>query len=249
MALSLVLGCTVKKPYAYGVFLGIENKDIGRLDNYNKVVIEPSEFKHADISSLHKKNKEVYGYINIGALEEYRPYFKQFENITLSIYEDWPDERWVDVSSKEWQNFIINDLGSKYSKMGFDGFFLDNADVYYHYPKEDIFNGLCDILKGLKKYNIPLIINGGDSFVTECISKNIYPDLFDGINQESVFTNGDRTGETTEYYKEYIEKVGESSLSVYLLEYGADKDLSKEIDRYCKEKGFIWYNAPNKDLK
>lgn len=182
-------------------------------------------------------------------MEEYRPYFKQFENITLSVYDDWPDERWVNVASKEWQDFIINDLGKKYSKMGFDGFFLDNTDVYYHYQKEDIFNGLCNILTGLKKYNISLIINGGDSFVTECIDKDIYRNLFDGINQESVFTNEDSSGETSSYYKTYLKNIKKTSLDVYLLEYNANAALSKEIDRYCKENGFIWYNAKGKQLK
>ena len=243
------IACTVKKSYPYGVFLGLNNSDIKRLTDYDTIVIEPAEFSAGDIEKLHHDNKKIYAYINIGAIEEYRPYFSRFKNITLDIYEDWPDERWVDVSSKKWLEFIVDNLGKKYAEMGFDGFFLDNADVYYHYPDENIFNGLCNILLGLKKYNITLIINGGDTFVAECIDKNIAKNLFNGINQESVFTNHDDLGETLNYYKEYLKNVKNASLDVYLLEYSADATLSKEIEKYCTDNGFIWYNAASKSLK
>ena len=141
--------------------------------------------------------------------------------------------------------------------MGFDGLFLDNADVFCNYPTENIFQGLCKILKGLRKYDMKLIINGGDHFVAKCMENDIALSLFDGINQETVFTSidfenkhfGIQTKDETDYFKDYLTKAKEYGLSVYLLEYCADQSLAKKIETYCSKNGFLWYNAENLDLR
>lgn len=259
----VVSGCSKKHTfeheheYKYGVFLGINEDEVDKLKLYQFVVIEPAEFSVTTIEQLHNNGKTVYGYLNIGSVEEYRDYFDRFEEVFLGVYQDWPDEQWVDVSCSQWQDFIVDELAKQYFDLDINGFFLDNVDVYYNYPKEEIYQGLCAILKGLKKYNIPLIINGGDMFVSRCIEENIALSLFDGINQETVFTAIDfenqsfkiQSKDETEYFKEYLEKVKENGLTVYLLEYGANRDLSKNIDDYCLANGFYWYNANNLDLR
>ena len=73
-------------------------------------------------------------------------------------------------------------------------------------------SGFCAILKGLKKYDLTLIINGGDTFVSRCIEENTASSLFDGVNQETVFTRIDFTSKTysqqaeaeTTYFQEYL---------------------------------------------
>jgi len=249
--------CSEKSSLDYGVFLGINGDEIARLRGYKTVVIEPSEFQADQIRALQESGTSVYGYINIGAIEEYRPYFDRFRALTLGVYENWEDERWVDVSSSLWQDFIVNNLGRQFADLGMDGFFLDNADVYYHYPTEEIYQGLIKILQGLKTYNIPLILNGGDTFVSRCLEEGIAMSLIDGINQETVFTSidfdhgayGKQSEEETAYFQDYLSKVRSAGLSVFLLEYHADKSLYKTIDAYCKENGFRWYNAPDLELR
>ncbi|MGI6258949.1 MAG: endo alpha-1,4 polygalactosaminidase [Anaerolineaceae bacterium] len=250
-------GCSTKGSMDYGVFLGINGDEMDKLRGFKTVVIEPSEFQSDQIQALQEAGTSVYGYINIGAVEKYRPYFNQYREIMLSVYENWEDERWVDVSSPLWQDFIVNNLGRQYAKLGLDGFFLDNADVYYHYPNDEIYQGLIKILQGLKTYNIPLILNGGDIFVSRCLEEGIAMSLIDGINQETVFTSidydhgryGKRSEEETAYFQDYLSKVRSAGLSVFLLEYRADKSIYKTIDAYCKENGFRWYNAPDLELR
>lgn len=109
----------------------------------------------------------------------------------------------------------------------------------------------------LKACKLPLIINGGDVFVSRCMEEDTACLLFDGINQETVFTDinfeeythGVRAQSESLYFREYIEKAKAYGLSVYLLEYGADEILSKEIDTYCKKNGFVWYNAEGLELR
>lgn len=257
IGLLFISGCAKKLQNEYGVFLGINDDEISRLNDYKQVVIEPQEFSKESIDKLHNEEKIIYGYLNVGALEEYRTYFDRFENLSLGVYEDWPDERWVDVSSKTWQDFIINELAREYKSMGFDGLFLDNLDVYYFFRTDDIFDGLCLILGGLKELGLELVINGGDTFVSRCIEKDIASNLFDAVNQETVFTMinfesktyGKQKEEETMYFTNYLKRVKDDGLDVYLLEYCANLTLSKEINSYCKENGFIWYNAKSLDLK
>lgn len=255
--LLLVSGCAIEHPQAYGVFIGINEEESDRLEKYKLVVIEPSEFSVMHIEELHAAEKTVYGYLNIGAVEEYRPYYDQFQELFLGVYVDWPDEQWINVGSPIWQSFIIDELGKQYANMGLDGLFLDNADVFYYRPTEEIFLGLCAIMQGLREYDLELIINGGDLFVSKCIDKDIALFLFDGVNQETVFTRidfenqhyGIQSEEETAYFKKYLAKVKEYGLSVYLLEYGADRCLSSKINAYCSENGFIWYNANGIELR
>lgn len=245
----------------YGVFIGTDNID--KIKGYNVVVVEPASIDIGGVESLHKTNEKIYAYLNIGSLENYRPYFNEFKEKTLGLYENWEDEYWMDVSDIAWQNLIVDKLGRDIVDKGFDGFFIDNCDVYYYYPNEEIFNGLSSILQGLrslnmtKKYKIDIIINGGDTFVSKCIENKTATELFDGVNQECVFTDIDFENKTYKeknesdrgYFKEYLSNVKKHRLEVYLIEYGANSKLIKEIKNYCNENGFHWYNARESDLK
>ncbi|EIC95802.1 PF03537 domain protein [Lachnoanaerobaculum saburreum F0468] len=254
--------CKVKQMKKdYGVFIGTDNID--KIKGYNVVVVEPASIDVSGVEFLHKTNEKVYAYLDIGSLENYRPYFNEFKEKTLGLYENWEDEYWMDVSDIAWQKLIVDKLGRDIVDKGFDGFFIDNCDVYYNYPTEEIFNGLSSILQGLrslnmtKKYKIDIIINGGDTFVSRCIENKTATELFDGVNQECVFTDIDFENKTykeknesdIEYFKEYLANIKKHIPEVYLIEYGANSNLIKEIENYCNENGFHWYNARGLDLK
>lgn len=259
LALLSLLGTfkDMNKKKDYGVFLGIEKTEISKLNDYKTVVIEPSNFSKSDIEQVHKDGKFVYGYLNVGSIEKFRSYYKDFKSLSLGTYENWPDERWIDVTASDWQKFIVQELGKKYADKGIDGFFIDNTDVYYQYPREEIFQGLTSIMKGLRDYKLKIIINGGDPFVSRCIDENIAKDFFDGINQECVFTSidfdnksyGIQARDETKRYKEYLSKVKKAGLEVYLLEYGAGPSIQDIIDKYCKQNDFKYYNAESLELK
>jgi len=238
----------------YGVFLGVSNKMNERLQGYETLVIEPSAFDATDIAIFHKSGQKVFGYLNVGALENYRSYYAEYERFALGVYEDWPDEKWMDVSKKEWQDFVVNTLALGIKEKGFDGFFVDNTDVYYNYRREEIYEGLISILKKLKSTGLKIIINGGDTFVSKVLDEG--ENVFDCVNQECVFTSIDFKAnrykkqklEATEYFLEYLQKVRKHKKLVYLLEYGASKDLKDVIDSYCKNEGFVAFISKDKNL-
>lgn len=244
--------------YEYGVFLGADPEDVSDMESYKKIVIDAQYFDKEEITRLKDSGHTVYSYINLGSVEEFRSYFKNYEDYFLGVYENWEDERWVDVSQKDWQKFVVDDLAKKILDKGVDGLFVDNCDVYYNFKKTEIFNGVTEILKGFKKYGTYVIINGGDTYVTEYAKKNKSLDaVMDAVNQESVFSAIDwdhdtftkNSDEDREYFQDYCKLVADYGKDVYLLEYTKDSKVIDSIKKYCKEKGYTYYASSTLDLK
>ena len=243
--------------YEYGVFLGAEPEDIPDMESYKKIVIDAQSFSESQISGLKESGHIVYSYINIGSVEEYRSYFDTYSKYTLGVYENWEDERWVDVSQKEWQDFIVKKLTKEILDKGVDGLFVDNCDVYYNYQKDKIYDGVTEILKGLKSYGTYVIINGGDTYVKEYAERNgDLSAVMDAENQESVFSaiNWDDNSFTEnkasdrEYFQDYCKLVSDLGKDVYLLEYTKSSSTIEAIKEYCAENGYTYYASSTLDL-
>ena len=240
----------------YGVFISLDSSALKLLSDYETVVIDAQYFSKKDISYLKKKGCKVYSYLNIGSIETFRDYYDIYEKYTLGDYENWEEEKWMDVSQKKWQSFL-----SKHEKRlvdkGVDGFFVDNCDVYYVYHTDKMFRGLTKILRHMKTYGKDIIINGGDTYVMEY--KKRYGNLSDimtGVNQESVWTSIDfktrrlcsQKKEVREYYQNYIENCEEQGLEVYLVEYTTNRKLKKKIQEYCSQKNYHYYISNSIEL-
>ncbi|MBP5303438.1 MAG: endo alpha-1,4 polygalactosaminidase, partial [Clostridia bacterium] len=176
---------------------------------------------------------------------------------SLGIYEDWPDERWMDVSQEKWQQFILS-LADNLIAKGFDGFFIDNTDVYYLYKKPAIYKGLTTILSSLYQKGVDIIINGGDVYVQTYINEGEPKGkIFDGVNQEDVYTSYDfdkevyekNDKETRTYYTEYLKKVKSRGYTVYVLEYANKASVRDEAMNYSKKNGFTCYVSEDIDLR
>ncbi len=272
LVLCILLGCLGIKTeaagkgfkYEYGVFLSVEagKKAMSRFGDYKTIIIDVQNgFKAKDIKKLKKQGHKVYSYINVGAIENFRDYYDDYKDEMLDVYENWPDERWVDVSSKRWQKFILDDLSERILKTGVDGFFVDNVGVYYQYMNtarsEGIYEGLCTILMGLSDKG-KVIVNGGDTFVRRYYEENGTLDgVLDGVNQESVFSRiidyeKDKFGKSKavdrKYFLDYLGIVKKAKKKVYLLEYTKSKKLMRSIKKYCKKMGYKYYISGKLDL-
>ena len=143
---------------------------VPKLKNYEIVVIDAQYFSAKEIRALHIRKlhaggTKVYSYLNIGSVENFRPYYKTYEHLAIGDYENWEEEKWVNVADKDWQEFM-DTLAGKLKKKGVDGFFVDNCDVYDYAHKKDIFDGLTVILKKIRAMGKPVVVNGGDIYVT-----------------------------------------------------------------------------------
>ena len=240
----------------YGVFLSLDASDMDRITEYQTVVIDAQYFSKKDIAYLKKQGCTVYSYINIGAIENFREYYDEYSNLALGDYENWEEEKWVDVSSTVWQNFLVS-LEEELLDKSIDGFFVDNCDVYYVYHTDDVFEGLTTILEHLMEYGKPVIINGGDTYVMEYETREgSIQRIMTGVNQECVFSRinfkkgsfSAQKKNDREYFQDYIEICGHQGCDVYLIEYTTDRKLKRKIKKYCKKKGFHYYISDSIEL-
>lgn len=235
--------------FRFGVFTGLGPEYPERLEGYDLVVIDPQDYNGADIALIRERGTRVYAYLNIGSLEEFRPYYKDFELLALGAYEGWDDEQWIDIAAPSWRYYLVRVLAWDFFKKGVDGFFIDNTDVYYQYPERDIYDGILDTLEGLGgEYGLPLIINGGDVFMREALDRNdLKATTVRGVNQESVFTLpklragrfGRQSAEVSRYYQSYLSRCKAAGLDVFITEYLIDDAaLLTQILDYCERGGF-----------
>lgn len=115
------------------------NYDLIFMDLYHNGV----KFNKEEIEQLKvKKNggkRLVIGYMNIGAAEKFRYYWKrpwQLNNPKWlkKKYEGYEEEIWVEYWCREWQDIIYGNETSYAKKVvdaGFDGVYLDNVEAYY----------------------------------------------------------------------------------------------------------------------
>ena len=240
----------------YGVFLNADASSLKQLKNYDLIVIDAQYFTKSDIELLHQNGTRVYTYLNIGSIENFREYYTTYEKLTIGRYEHWDEEKWVDVAAPDWQKFM-EQLSQELFEKGVDGFFIDNCDVYYYAPRESIFEGLTAILQNIMTFDKAVIINGGDTYVTEYRERyGAIDHIMTGVNQESVWSAIDfdkgtfyeQTKETRDYYCNYLEACQADGMEVYLLEYTTDKKLIQKIKKYCNEHDFHFYVSNSLEL-
>lgn len=241
----------------YGVFLNADASSLKQLKNYDLIVIDAQYFTKSDIELLHQNGTKVYTYLNIGSIENFREYYTTYEKLTIGRYEHWDEEKWVDVADPDWQKFM-EQLSQELFEKGVDGFFIDNCDVYYYAPRESIFEGLTAILQNIMTFDKAVIINGGDTYVTEYRERyGAIDHIMTGVNQESVWSAIDfdkgtfyeQTKETRDYYCNYLEACQADGMDVYLLEYTTDKKLIQKIEKYCNEHDFHFYVSDSLELE
>ena len=115
--------------------------------NYDLIIIDlffdDAELSPDDITALKQKanggKRLVVSYINVGAAEKYRYYWKKGWMVHVphwlkKRYKGYKDEYWVKFWNKKWQSIIYGNSDSYMQKIitaGFDGAYLDNVEAYY----------------------------------------------------------------------------------------------------------------------
>ena len=249
----------------FGVFLGANPSSLSKIVQYENVIIDIDEFSENDISYLKDNGCKIYSYLSIGSLEKYRSYYETYKDLTFMDYDNWPDERWIDVSSNVWQNHLI-DEANRFKNLKSDGIFMDNFDVYHivkeEYEcsenfKEDIFNGCVNILDRLDETGLDLIINSGTDFLERLNEENNGElDKIDVYAQECVFSSiidyqkdifGKQDEETSSYYKSIISFM-KSHSEILLIEYTKDDSLVSQVENYCKTNNYYYYVSASVNL-
>jgi len=117
----------------------VTNFDVVIIDLFfNDEIITASELSQIRTKANGGK-RLLISYINVGAAENWRYYWKSKWNTIHPCwmkrkYEGYPDERWVKFWDNDWQEIIYGNDDSYIRKIidsGFDGAYLDNVEAYY----------------------------------------------------------------------------------------------------------------------
>jgi len=208
----------------------------------------------------------VYGYLNVGAIENGRSYYERFHHIRLAKYSGWDGEYWINPTAKEWQEHCIN-LAKEIKATGAIGLYLDNTDIYYMCQqgfKEEktkmlrsapsaqaVYTALSNIILKISALGMIVMPNGGDTFVRKFITA--HPRVIPTINQEGVFyseLNKKNKPSDTQYYKDYC-KWAQKKISgkVRIIEYTTSKTERAKIKAYCLAHGWDVFFSGTKDLR
>jgi cysteinyl-tRNA synthetase, unknown class len=148
---SNILTLSEAKNYLYIIGANFDSKQtmVSRIQatNYDVIIMdlffEDEEFTAAEIESLKTKanggSRLVISYMNIGAAEKYRYYYKKgwvrhVPRFLKRKYKGYKDEIWVEFWDKRWKKIIYRNDDSytkKILKANFDGVYLDNVEAYY----------------------------------------------------------------------------------------------------------------------
>lgn len=132
------------------------------------IVVEPEDYTVAEIKALKKSGAKVLAYLSIGSVSDERPYYKTLKPYQLKRLEDWPHERYIDLrrpAVREW----CQKQAKMFKGAGFDGYWLDNVDVYEEYRFTSMFEAITSTLQAIKAVGGYVMINGGMAYLTDLL--------------------------------------------------------------------------------
>ena len=246
----------------YGAFLGRNDNDISNFRGYKYISIELDEFSQTNIERINERGQLIFAYLNVGSLENYRDYYEDYESFTFKDYDNWPDERWIDVRNSSWQDLMVS-LATRFKSEGAYGVYLDNVDVY-SIAKEDGLDypgfgaAIKSMISRINEAGVKVMVNGGAEYFDDMNDQN--DDVFDSVwayHQEEVFSLikdyehnvfGEQVKEDREYYQEISSIMKEKGKEVFYLEYTTDDSLKEVVKSYCDAKQYHYYISSTVEL-
>lgn len=164
----------------YKVFLTSSSKARGLKKTAKPctIVIEPEDFNKEQVLELKKKGYRVLGYLNIGSIEDTRSYYNQLKPYRIMKdgkpyqLEDWPHEWWIDLRRTKVRDFIVN-RAKEVQKVGCDGWWCDNIDIYEYNGGSAMFQAVASVLRRIKALNGYVMLNGGYKWLQEYMNNEL----------------------------------------------------------------------------
>lgn len=222
------------------------------------IVIEPEDYTITEIKAIKKKGYRLLAYLSAGTLEKNRLWYNEFRKQRLKQLADWHDEWYMDIRNESWREHILK-IAKTYKNMGFDGWWIDNIDVYSEYKSKEMFEAIKSLLFELRNTNSYVMINGGSEWIDDAIDHNIkLTQHFNGYTQEEVFSRitdysgkgkfGKQESDDSKYYQNLIKKVTKVGVACFCLEYTKNNDIKETIKKWCKKYKINYYISNDVNL-
>lgn len=153
----LIFAISVFAKYPFVVYYG-SSLSYAQINEFNYAVIDPNQYN----DGIKFKNT-TYAYISLGEVESYREYFYIIKNKKLLLEENknWSGSYVVNLSSDEWQKFVLNKIIPSIIAKGYSALFLDTVDSLID-SKQDL-KLIIDFINSIKKQypELNLMLNRG----------------------------------------------------------------------------------------
>lgn len=237
-----------KKWSSYKVSLStkVEPKDVypGML-----LAIEPEDYTKAEIAALKAKGAFLLGYLSAGSVSDERSYYKTLKDYVLDPLPDWPHEKYFDLRRTAARDWCIA-RAKEIKTQGFDGWWIDNLDVYEEYKSSAMYEAITSVLTKIKALGGYVMVNGGIKYLQKAMdadSDHKGIGNVDGVTQEEVFSRitnykgtgefGSQSSQDSSEYQSHLVRCIRHKLQAFLLEYTKDNVLKLRIQAFCTEKG------------
>ena len=232
--------------YKVSLSTKVEPKDVtsGML-----LVIEPEDYTKTEIASLKAKGAFLLGYLSVGSVSDERSYYKSLKDYTLDSLPDWPHEKYLDLRRTAVRDWCVA-RAKEIKAQGFDGWWIDNLDVYEAYKSSAMYEAIGTTLTKIKALGGYVMVNGGMEYLQKAMdtdSGHTGLSNVDGVTQEEVFSRvtsyketgefGSQSSKDSEDYQSHLVRCIRHKLQAFLLEYTKDNVLKLRIQAFCTEKG------------
>ena len=226
------------------------------LGAFDIVVLEPG---NTDVSSYGFKTykDKIFAYVSVMEIEKNRSYYKKIKKRWIKSKNALWKSLILDISNREYRNFLINRVLRDLYKKGYKNFFFDTVDSYHIFAKKKkdkkkYEKALIAFFKTVKKRypRSKIIVNRGFEIIDE-----IYP-FIDGVLFESLFyglSSKDLSykkvsKEDREWLLSWVKKIKKYGLFVISLDYLPENKMNtaKEIAKKIESFGIIPYVAQKK---
>ncbi len=224
-------------------------------------------FRRADIAALKLKpdgtRRIVLAYVSIGEAERYRFYWDEawLDAATrpawlglATVNPQWAGNYPVEYWRSEWQSLIYGRSDSYIDRVleaGFDGIYLDRADVYEQFKSrpsaqgdmESFIAALTDHARAINPQAIIVLQNAEELIQSRAVRNRI-----DAIAKESLYFNPDTPGTASPTDDEAasledLRRARQAGRKVLVVEYVADADRARIARRKANKEGFLIHFA------
>lgn len=230
-------------------------KKLGKAKTKTILVIQPQDYTNKQISNLRAAGYTLLGYLSAGSISDQVSYYKILKPYQLSRLQDWPHQHYLDLRKPAVRDFIVN-KAKELKNRGFQGWWLDNLDVYEYHKSTEMYNGIITLLKRIRaidktKY---IMINGGSQFLDKLMDKDKAHNIItyiNGVTQQEVYSLikdyrgkgkfGEQKKDMHSWYKSYMKRLLRHKIQAFLLEYTKSSSLKTRIKNFCTKYKMTGY--------
>lgn len=123
--------------WGFAIGTGTLRGDLARrYDGYDLLVVDGQEAKRRDVAKLRSGGTVVLGYLSVGTIETYRPWYRLLKPYRLEAWKDWKGEFFARARSPGFRRKMIGRIAPQILAKGFDGLFLDNVDMIENHRRQ-----------------------------------------------------------------------------------------------------------------